>query len=172
MALIPMLFCASNAAYAQAQQSGRTMIAVVTPTTLVKRADLDMGSMLPGGGGVVSVNVDGTRGTTGSVLLIGTDFHPARFAGQGAVLQRIQIRLPTVITITNPVGNTMAVSNFRFGPDPTLPVSYLRLGNSPNIRLLGLNGVFGFIVGADLTVAANQPGGIYSGNFDVTVNYQ
>ena len=153
-------------------EPGDAVAAVVTPLTIIKRADLDMGRMIAGtAGGTVTLDVSGARTATGTVTLIGTDFGLARFAGQGTTNQRVQIQLPNNINLTGP-GPQMRMDNFEFGPDATLPGTYIRLGNSPNIRLQDPSGAFGFVVGADLDVGANQPGGVYSATFDVTANYQ
>ncbi len=165
------MLCIANTAKAQSQALDLS-VAVVTPTTLVKRADLDFGLIVPGAnGGRVTMNVNGSRTANGTIILVGTDFHVARFAGQGSINQRVQIRLPNNINLTGP-GPAMLLNNFRFGPDPELPLTFNQAGNGRNVRITGAAGVFGFVVGADLQVGANQPTGVYTGTFDVTINYQ
>ena len=171
MAALLAILCPVNSAWAQAQTTPISAD-VVTPLTLVKRDDLNFGRLFPGSsGGIVTMNVNGSRTAGGTIILVGNDFQLARFAGQGSINQRVQIRLPNNIDLTGP-GPAMRLSNFRFGPDPELPLTFGQLGNSTNIRITGTAGIFGFVVGGDLQVGANQPSGTYSGSFDVTVNYQ
>jgi hypothetical protein len=146
--------------------------AVVTPLSLVKRADLDMGIIIPGNSpSTVTLETDGTRSSTGTVTLTGTDHNVARFAGLGSQNQRVEIDLPTSINLTGP-GPSMVMDNFDFGPDATLPGTYARVGSTNGIDLLDPTGAFGFVVGATLQVGGNQPGGTYTGSFDVTADYQ
>ncbi|NJM51197.1 MAG: DUF4402 domain-containing protein [Sphingomonadales bacterium] len=171
-----ILLCPAAAMAANGQ--GTTKTTLVRPMTLVKVADLDMGRILPGpAASTVTVDVNGTRTKTGPATLIGTDFQPARFAGEGdpngpstGGFGRARITLPNQIFLTGP-GPQMRLNNFRFGPDSLVAPSIIQNGNSPNIRLTRPDRVFGFVVGGTLAVGANQPGGIYTGTFTVTVDY-
>ncbi|WP_381423743.1 DUF4402 domain-containing protein [Sphingorhabdus arenilitoris] len=171
-----LLLCPANAIAANAP--GTTKTAIVRPLTLVKLADLDLGRILPGPtAGTVTINVNGTRSSTGPVVLVGTDYHPARFAGEGdpngpatGGFGRARITLPNQIFLTGP-GPQMRLNNFTFGPDTTLGTTIIQNGNSQNIRLTRPDRTFGFVVGGRLSVGANQPGGIYTGTFSVTVDY-
>ena len=146
--------------------------AVVTPLTLIKRADLDMGTIVPSASAdTVTLSTNGTRSSgSGNVTLIGSNHQVARFAGQGSLGQLVLISIDTSTNLTGP-GPQMVMDNFQFGPDTTLPGTYLPTGLGGNIVLLDPSGAYGFVVGADLAVGANQPGGQYSGTFDVTADY-
>jgi Domain of unknown function (DUF4402) len=161
-AMIPSL------AHAEAM-SGEAQIAVVTPLSFIEVNDLDFGRIIPSNtAGTVTLSPTNVRTATGGIALVGTDFQSARFAGRGTVLQRVRIRIaPNTITLTGP-GPSMTVTNFTIDPQGTL----LQIGGGPNYRILPLNGIFWFNVGARLSVGANQPGGSYSGTFNVTLDYQ
>jgi len=152
-------------------EAGVAEAAVVTPLTLVKRDDLHMGTIIPSGSAdIVTLNVNGNRTSGANVTLIGNSHRVARFAGQGSLGQLVIISIDTSTSLTGP-GPNMLMNNFQFGPDTTLPGTYLPTGPTGNVVLLDPSGVYGFVVGADLAVGANQPGGQYSGTFDVTADY-
>ena len=141
------------------------------PLTLIKRDDLNMGVIIAGNNAdIVTLNVNGTRSSGGNVSLTGSSHQVARFAGQGSIGQLVTISIDNSTNLTGP-GPQMLMNNFQFGPDSTAPGTYLPTGLGGNIVLLDPSGVYGFVVGADLAVGANQPGGTYSGTFDVTADY-
>ncbi|MFC4292774.1 DUF4402 domain-containing protein [Sphingorhabdus arenilitoris] len=160
----------TNAAYA-ATESANGEAAIVQPLTLIKRDDLNMGTIIPGvSADVVTLNVNGSRSSGGNVSLIGANHQVARFAGQGSLGQLVIISIDPSTNLTGP-GPNMLMNNFQFGPDNSVPGTYLPLGVGGNIVLLDPSGVYGFVVGADLAVGAGQPGGTYSGTFTVTADY-
>jgi hypothetical protein len=165
------IFAAASPAFAETAV-GSSEAAVVTPLSLVKRDDLSMGTIITGTtADTVTLAVDGTRSSSGGhVTFIGSTHAVARFAGQGALSQSVIITISTSTNLTGP-GPQMLMDNFQFGPDSTVPGTYLPVGTGGNIVLTDPSGVYGFVVGADLAVGANQPSGTYSGTFDVTADY-
>jgi len=164
VALVAML---SPSAHAEATV-GDAQIAIVRPLSFIEVDQLDFGSVVPSNAvSRVTLTPTGVRTATGGAVLVGNDHQSARFAGMGAVLQRVRIRItPNSILLTGP-GPAMTVDNWTIDPQGTL----LQLGASSNYLILPLNGVFWFRVGARLTVGANQPAGLYSGTFDATLDY-
>jgi spore coat protein U-like protein len=148
--------------------SGDAQISILRPLAFIQVENLDFGSIISGTtAGTVTLSPTNVRTATGGVLLKGTGFQTARFAGMGTVTQRVRINItPSNITLTGP-GPGMRVDNFTIDPQGTL----LQNGNSPNYRILPLNGIFWFAVGGRLRVGANQPAGSYSGTFNVTLDY-
>lgn len=144
-------------------------ITLVTPLSIVNYENLDFGRIIPGTvAGTVTVSPTNVRTATNGVVLVGSDFQAARFAGMGTQNQRVQIRVTqTTIMLTGP-GPSMTVSNFLIGPEATLQ----QIGGSPNYRIQPADGIFWFTVGGTLNVGANQPSGGYSGTFTVTADYQ
>jgi hypothetical protein len=149
--------------------SGDAQVALVTPLSFIQYENLDFGRVIPSNtAGTVTISAAGVRTSTGGLVLVGSDYQVARFAGMGTQNQRVRIRItPNTITLTGP-GPAMTVSNFTIGPAPTLQ----QIGASPNYRIQPADGIFWFTVGGRLNVGANQPGGAYSGTFTATLDYQ
>lgn len=129
--------------------------------TLNQVTPLNFGTIeLRGGNATVRVSTSGTRtivsGGGGSVNLVPS---PAPTAGQFSVTGQknanVTVTLPSTATLTGSSGGTMTVSNFTKSPSTT------NLGGGS----LNLN------VGADLSIASNQKTGVYTGTYQMTVNY-
>ncbi len=149
--------------------TGDGQVAVVTPLSFIQFEDLDFGRVISSNvAGTVTISPTGVRTSTGGVVLVGSDYQVARFAGEGSQNQRVRIQIsPSIINLTGP-GPAMTVDTFTIGPAPSL----LQLGSSPNYRIQPADGIFYFTVGGRLNVGANQPGGAYSGTFNATLEYQ
>jgi hypothetical protein len=134
--------------------------ALVFPLTLVTRSNLDFGLVASTGAGTVVINPDTRRlSTTGLVTSLGGNPRPASFVGAARSASVVLIRIPkSPITIRRAGGTeTMVVRDFTLqGTDK---------------RTLARMEAFEFNVGATLVVAAGQAEGVYSGEFDVTVQY-
>jgi Domain of unknown function (DUF4402) len=173
MALVslPLALMASAPAHA-GQATGTVAADIVEPLTLTKTADLDFGTIVPGGtAGVVRVDVSGARTSTGGTTLAGGTVSAAAFAGFGRRNQQITISFgaPSIFITRGGGTETMVVDNFVFGTSAAGGLA--PLGNGRD-RISAVNGLFTFPVGADLHVSANQLAGVYSGSFTVTVIYQ
>lgn len=145
---------------APAIRSATSRAAVLNPLSVLKRADLDFGTLAVAGAGTAIVNpVNGALTTTGAITRVGTSAHPATFTGTGSKNSVVHIRVPTApITVT------------RVGGTETMTVSTWTLDGSAN-RKIPPSDVFNFAVGATLNVAAAQAPGTYVGTFNVTVQY-
>ena len=134
--------------------------ALLHPLELIKQADLDFGYVGAVGAGTIVIDPNsGTTTATGGVLLLGGAPHPAWFTGAAQSSSVVVIRVPKQpITITRVGGTeTMTVRDFTLeGLDK---------------RAVAARVKFDFRVGASLVVPANQAEGLYSGTFDVTVQY-
>jgi hypothetical protein len=115
-------------------------------------------------GGLVVIGPDGSRSSTGPVLLVqsqtGTAFQPAQFVVTGAAGFLYTISLPTVgqsISSSGTTSPTMSVDTFVSDPIGTATL---------------ISGVSTFKVGATLHVQAGKVAGAYSGSFSITVAYQ
>ena len=155
---------------ASAKQSvADAQIAIVRPLEFIKVENLDFGKVIRAStAGTVTVAPDGTRTKTGNVILIGTGFQPARFAGMGTNNQRVDITLGTAsIFVTGP-GAPMRVHTFVMGSTPTAILTT----TPQRFRINSATGIFNFPVGATLDVGANQTPGTYNGTWTITLNYQ
>lgn len=115
--------------------------------------------LAPAGGLTISI------GSLSQILSDQTAASPeaAAFTVTGSGVSIFTISLPSSITITNANDDTMTVDTFL----SSLPIAGVTLGG-----VLGdLSITEDFTVGAKLNVGADQAAGLYTGTFDVTVNY-
>ena len=114
----------------------------------------------------VTVNHDGTRSQTGGVTYINTgdEYSAAKFSVTGESGQAYNIRLnATSISLSGSEGGTMTVDAFSIGGE-----AY----SGTVVRTINSEGTTdSFAIGAKLNGIANQTSGVYSGSFDVTVDY-
>lgn len=161
--------CAGGSASAQTSQPAELRTIVLHQLSFIRVQDMEFGEIIPGAtAGVVRLFPDGTRTRTGGVTLVGSSHQPARFAGKGSFNQQVSISLSSnTIQLIGP-GAPMTVSQFEIGSTPTAILT-----TTPRrFRIAAANGLFNFPVGARLSVGANQAPGIYSGTFNITLNYQ
>ncbi len=155
-------------AYAETA-TGEARVALVRPLSFFIIDEIDFGTVLAGAtAGNVILAPNGTRTSTGGVVLMGTSHKPGTFAGQGSFNQRVDISITSnTIDLTGP-GAPMQVKTWIIGSTPTA-----QLTTSPlRFRIRGTAGVFSFPLGATLTVGANQVPGIYTGSYTINLEYQ
>ena len=130
---------------------------IYQPISIAKTADLNFGSMIATpAAGQVSLTPAGVRTATGgAVLASAVGVSAAAFAVAGEPNTSFSVALPASIQIASGV-NSMTVDTFS-----TDAAAYL----------LDAAGAHPLSVGANLSLAANQPAGLYSGSFSVTVAY-
>ncbi|MEE9434596.1 MAG: DUF4402 domain-containing protein [Sphingorhabdus sp.] len=143
---------------------------VVTPLSFIEVDDLKFGTIIPSttSGGNVVLAPDGTRTANNGIILVGNSHSVAEFAGQGTQNQIVDISVgANTIWLYGP-GPRMRVRRFRIGSTPTT-----LLTTTPRFFRIGSpTGIFRFPVGAELRVRRNQPAGLYTGTWDITLNYQ
>jgi len=150
-----------------AQAAPATAIAkgtVLQSLTLVKQSDLDFGTVAPDSVNPGQVVVDpdsGARTTSGAVVALPGAFSRAQFNGSGTAGKTVQISLgqPAGGVIVNG-GNSVAA------------LLTLDSASSATSMTIPVGGVFSVYVGGTFDIAANQPSGVYSAQFDVTATYQ
>jgi hypothetical protein len=159
LALLPIAPATATPIAASPPATARSVI--TAPVSIVKTSDLDFGliSVAAAGAVVIDPNAN-TIAATGGVTLAGTQWSAASFvgaAGGSAVVVLIKIpNQPVILT--------------RQGGTETMAVSPLTL-QGQNKRALAAQESFTFRVGGTLTVAANQVEGVYTGTFDVQIQY-
>ncbi len=162
-AALPLALFAPAAAWAApvappARPAGQAFL--LKPLTLTKLADMDFGSLGVIANGTAVINaVTDTMTTTGGVLRLGGTAHAAVFRGVAQGNSVVNIRIPTGGINLRRVGGTETILLNSFTLD----------GQSK--RTMAQAGVFDFKVGATLRPAAGQVDGVYSGTFDVTIQY-
>ena len=167
------LILSPGAAYAapgdSATGTGSAEATVIERFQVVNDNGLRFGTFTrPSSAGTLSIAVNGTvSGTAGmtttySIPQSGTGRGPASFHLLGGRNRVVQVTLPGSFNITNPQGATMLVDQV---------VRNASNNGNQEVRLSN-TGYFLLLIGGRLNVAANQPGGAYTGSFDVTVTYQ
>lgn len=161
---------AATPSYAQfATEKVDAEVVVVRPLSFIEVDSLHFGNILASNvAGSVVIAPNGTRTRTGGVTLAGGSPHAAAFAGMGTPNQRVDISLSTnAIWIYGP-GTRMRVRAFVIGSTPTAVLT-----TTPRrFRIASSNGLFDFPVGATLDVGASQLPGIYTGTWNITLQYQ
>jgi len=134
--------------------------ALMRPLTLTKLADMDFGNLgVTTAGTAVIDPVTNTLAVTGGVIRLGGTPRAARFAGATFSSAVVNIKIPNGTVLLTRVGGTQTIALDTFTLD----------GQSK--RTMARAGVFEFAVGATLRPAANQMEGVYTGTFDVTIQY-
>jgi hypothetical protein len=135
-------------------------VGVLSPLSMIKRADLDFGTIVVSGAGTAVVDpVSGAETVTGPIVATGTAAHPAKFTATGSKNAVALIRLPK-----GPIDVT------RVGGTETMSVTDWTQDGTTN-RRIPVTDTFDFFVGATLNVGAAQAEGTYVGTFTVTVQY-
>ena len=153
------LLVVGSTTFAQSTASADASANIVEPLQITKTADLKFGNIAAGpSAGQVDMSISDVRTATGGVTLIaaGNVSNAAAFDIIGYADASFTISLPASILIASGA-NDMLVDNFTssLGAASTLDAA----------------GAAALKVGATLNVDANQPVGLYTGSFDVTVAY-
>jgi len=147
---------------AQAQARGR----VLSTHSLVNSAPLDFGTVAasPVAGTVtVSAAPLSTRGNSGGVTLVPSTFGAARFDGLAAPSETV------VLTLTPSTSGGLTMVDAASGASIT---GSLVLDSGGLTRTADSAGNFVVYVGGSFNIGANQSNGYYTGNFDLTAEYQ
>lgn len=177
LAALLLLVCAALPSPVLAQASNgsddataQIRAVIVTQNSFFLVQDLHFGDILAGNTAVsvIRLQPNGTRTRlSGNAVLVNNNHQVARFAGKGRRNQLVAISISsTTINLTGP-GAPMQVSQFEIGSTPTAfltvaPVSFI---------ITSATGVFNFPVGARLRVNANQAPGLYTGTFEINLDY-
>jgi hypothetical protein len=141
------------------QANGKALVLI--PLTLTKIQDLDFGSVVPSASsGVVVINAStGDRTFAGGVTLVPSDDgFRAYFGGAGTPNQQVIMTMNAPAQLANVNGDKIDVLALTM--------------DGPAIRTIDSTHAFFVGVGGIIQVAANQPDGVYTAQFDVTANYQ
>lgn len=158
--LLAQVAAAQTAVPVSALPPARAQAALIFPLTVVTKANLDFGYVAVAGAGTATIDPNtGMLSVSGGVTKLGGTPRAAAFVGAARSAAVVNIKVPTrPITIQRIGGTeTMVVQNFTLqGQDKR---SLARLES------------FEFGVGATLVLNAGQVEGVYTGTFDVTVQY-
>lgn len=132
---------------------------IIRPLTLTGVRDLNFGTIVmnsvPAGGSAVSIAADGTFACGGGLVCSGTN-QTARYNVTGTQGQ-IMVLAATNVTLTGSNGGSLTFV-------PALPANFAL----PNSGAPGRD----FDVGGSITVLPTTTDGVYTGDLEVTVDYQ
>lgn len=144
-----------NGAAHAAQASASATATILSPITVTKTADLAFGKIIAAASAdTVTISAAGAL-TCGSALTCSGTTSAAAFNVAGSAGEVVTLSSDANVTLSDGASHTMT---------STLSTS------ASTLTLAG--GAGSFTVGGVLSVGANQFAGAYTGNFNVTVNYQ
>jgi hypothetical protein len=150
---------AATPAFAQVVPSNgpaQARATIVKPLTLSRVAHLDFGSIVVWGDGTVQMDQAGSLNCTVATLVCAASGTPAEFRVTGSNNRVVQINASDT-TITNGTDTL----NFTINAPTTVTL--------PNS---GVNNGINFTVGGSINVFETTSAGLYTGNMNVTVQYQ
>lgn len=162
IAVLPLALAAAavQAAPVAAPAAPTGQAQLLRSLTLTKLADMEFGDLgVIGAGTAVIDPVTDTMATTGGVFRLGGTPHAAQFRGVASGNSVVNIRIPNRAVALTRVGGTETISLDNFTLD----------GKSK--RAMAQAGVFTFKVGGTLRPTAGQVDGLYTGTFDITIQY-
>lgn len=150
----------SNQANAQnsATGSAEASVTLITPISIQKDTDMSFGTFVSSAvPGTITMTPAGAVSAAGGVTQIsGGTISAAAFTVSGETDQTYAITLPGAVSLTGTVeGDILSLDNFTSTPE--------------NSGVIGTDATVS--VGGTLTVPANSKAGLYTGSFDVVVNY-
>ncbi len=156
--LLAVLMCFSANAAAQTASATIDVEIESRTLTLANTGGLNFGKIVPyGSAGTVYVNpINGAPSANNAFISNPTDIRVSTWVVTGIPGAPYAVTLPSSVAISNGT-HTMSVGTFG------------RSGQT--LLFLDAAGNGSFNVGAALQIGANQPAGIYTGTFNVTVSY-
>lgn len=157
---------------AQATQSVDARATLLGELTLVKSEDLDFGGIAGTVAGTVAMTASASPACTASAGLAHSgDCQPATFVGKGQNGRIVRIKKPPAdrIILSGP-GADMTITGLVLDGSPELIAMQQTPGFS-RFRINSATGFFTFRLGGRLNVGANQLGGLYTGTFNIDINY-
>lgn len=163
---------AAQPAQAQSQRSVDVHLALFGELSIIKTQDMDFGKVAGTVAGTVVMTATATHTCTASAGLVHSGAcQPAEFGGSGDFGRIVRIKKPSSnkITLTGP-GAPMDITNLVLDGAPGLTLIQATSGYS-RYRIDAPSGIFTFRMGGTLNVAANQAPGVYTGTFQVDIQY-
>ncbi|MEQ8410395.1 MAG: DUF4402 domain-containing protein [Erythrobacter sp.] len=156
----------SNAAFAQDTASATATAEVLDALTLDRTSGLDFGTMVVDGAGTVSLAADGTLDCSASDIVCSGTSAVAAFDVTGTANKAVTINLPTgEIDLTHP-DLTAATAD-----EHTIELDAFVSSEAGDEITLDGSGDGSFTVGGSIEFDGSEAAGIYTGSFDVSVEY-
>jgi hypothetical protein len=180
-ALAAALLCILAPAQAAAQAvdgdtaTAKTQVAIMTPGSIAKTADMAFGSIVqPNAPGTVVLTPANSATCTASTGLVRTGVcRAARFSIYGKRNWTIRIKDITggSVSLSSPLGNTMQMDNVTISTSGMTAISGGPGWNLGRYRIDTANGITEFWLGGTLHVGAAQAAGVYHGTVTIQVQF-
>jgi hypothetical protein len=178
-ALLATLLLVPSEAFAQQVDgdtaTARSQVAILSPGSVAKTADMDFGSIAQSNtAGTVVLTPQNVATCTPSGTLIRTGTcRAARFSIFGRKNNKARIRETNggVITLNGPSGATMLLDNLTIGVSGMTPFANGNGWNFGNWKINTNSGITEFWVGGTLHVAAAQTPGVYNGTLVIQIQF-
>ena len=170
LALGAMVMAGGAMAQSTATGTANVGATILKPISIAKDVDLNFGKVVPGAAlGTVVLSPLAARTPSGGTTIMATQtgtVAAAQFTvtGEGAATYTLSLPESTTMALTGTPGTTMTVDEFTSDLETVEGIATLT-------GTAGGSGTKVIKVGATLNVGANQPQGVYSGTFEVTVAY-
>lgn len=148
----------------QASVTARATAEIITSISALEGAILNFGRFSPEeAGGEVVISPDGSRYSSGMVVLSGGLYNQAIFYITGQPEYNVAISLPTMPTLLTNLLNGKTMQIHKWTASPSLESEVV----------LPSNGALDLNLGATLTVGGlnDNPVGVYSGTYIITFSY-
>lgn len=163
-AVIAALTLASAAHAAPVTESATARAEIVQALTVTNTADLDFGSIaLSGVAGTVVVDSTGALASCTNVTCYSTT-SAASFDVTGSFNKSLTVSLPAGLTTLGNGTDTLELSNYTTSAAAVVGETYYTI-------VLDGTGAATFTVGGTLSLDGTESEGIYTGTFDVAVDY-
>ena len=152
-----------------------TTAVVIEPLTLIKLVDMDFGNLIvPTVNSTITINptVSPTCTITNGMIHTGA-CQPAVFMGLGEDGRRINVNRPNAPIVISNGAQTMNIDPVILNGDPNLVYVSGNVNGNGVVKydINSPSGLFSFRLGGTLTVNAGQATGLYTGTFNVSVQY-
>jgi len=152
-------------------EEGDARAFLVTPLSFVKEDDLNFGDLfVTNAPGTVIMDSAGNVTTFGGVTHRDGTQQPARFWGYGSFRQSVLINADANSYVLTRQGGTetMILDRLAIGSQPPIIINT----NPRRFRIANPDGYFSFTIAGRLRVGANQPPGLYQGEFTIQLEYE
>lgn len=173
LAIAGTMVLAAQGAPVMAQEAASSEAEILPSLELTKTQDLDFGDIVAPSNGRVDMTASAAANCTTNNLLVHHGVcQAAAFDGQAQFGQNITVTVPNRrrFTITGPDPRPLRVRRVTLGDVSGLNPQG-RTGNVYRYLVTSTDGTFNFHVGARLLIRNNQAPGVYSGTFNVSLDY-
>jgi len=148
-------------------------VKIVDAITLTNTRDMDFGRIIAPGSGLIDMDAtDVAQCSPNNAITLLDTCQSAAFEGTAGAMFQIRVSVPPLrrIILTGP-GRDLRLRRMAVGEGDGLTF-IRRVGRNFDFEITDPNGDFEFFVGGRLLIRNNQEPGVYTGTFDIEVDYQ